>query len=67
LAPRGGFALDILFCSEATVAVAIDGAKCLLKISKLYGSQPGGMVSARDFPIPLDIIITGSIGYAEVR
>jgi len=27
LAPRGGFALDTLICSEATVAVAIDGAK----------------------------------------
>jgi hypothetical protein len=26
-APRSGFTLDILICSEATVAVAIDGAK----------------------------------------
>jgi hypothetical protein len=26
-APRSGFALDSLICSEATVAVAIDGAK----------------------------------------
>jgi hypothetical protein len=25
LAPRSGFALDILICSEATVAFAVDG------------------------------------------
>jgi hypothetical protein len=28
-APRSGFALDNLICSEAKVAVAIDGAKAI--------------------------------------